>query len=38
VGRYRPYEEDELLELLIACMTSTPVYCRLSPALLHRSG
>ena len=37
-GRYRPYEEDELLELLIACMTSTPVYCRLSRVIRDIPG
>jgi elongator complex protein 3 len=29
-GRYRPYTEDELTELLIACKRSTPPYCRIN--------
>jgi elongator complex protein 3 len=37
-GRYRPYEEDELLEVLIACMRATPPYCRLSRVIRDIPG
>lgn len=37
-GRYRPYAEDELLEILIECMTATPVYCRLSRVIRDIPG
>jgi elongator complex protein 3 len=37
-GRYRPYAEDELLKILIDCMTSTPVYCRLSRVIRDIPG
>lgn len=37
-GRYRPYSEDELLKILIDCMTSTPVYCRLSRVIRDIPG
>lgn len=37
-GRYRPYSEDELLEILIDCMTKTPVYCRLSRVIRDIPG
>ncbi len=37
-GRYRPYSEDELLKILIECMTSTPVYCRLSRVIRDIPG
>ncbi len=29
-GSWRPYEADELLEVLVACVETTPSYCRLS--------
>jgi len=29
-GEYRPYTEEELIELLAACKASVPVYCRLN--------
>ncbi len=29
-GRWRPYSEDELLSLLVACFEQTPEYCRLT--------
>ncbi len=37
-GRYRPYAEDELLSILIGCMTRTPVYCRLSRVIRDIPG
>jgi len=37
-GRYRPYEEAELLELLLTCLTTTPVYCRLSRVIRDIPG
>ena len=37
-GRYRPYSEDELLKILIDCMTETPVYCRLSRVIRDIPG
>ena len=37
-GRYRPYTEDELLKILIDCMTNTPVYCRLSRVIRDIPG
>ena len=37
-GRYRPYSEDELLKILIDCMTTTPVYCRLSRVIRDIPG
>lgn len=37
-GRYQPYSEDELLKILIDCMTSTPVYCRLSRVIRDIPG
>jgi elongator complex protein 3 len=37
-GRFRPYEEDELLELLVACMTKTPPYCRLTRVIRDIPG
>jgi elongator complex protein 3 len=37
-GRYRPYGEDELKELLIACMIRTPPYCRLSRVIRDIPG
>ena len=37
-GRYRPYTEDELLELLIACIAATPPYCRLSRVIRDIPG
>ncbi|MGH9322102.1 MAG: elongator complex protein 3 [Vicinamibacteria bacterium] len=37
-GRYRPYSEDELLELLIACIAKTPSYCRLSRVIRDIPG
>jgi elongator complex protein 3 len=29
-GRWRPYSEEELLEVLVACLERTPPYCRLT--------
>ena len=29
-GAYRPYSEDELVELLVACKAMTPPYCRIN--------
>ncbi|MBI3537151.1 MAG: tRNA uridine(34) 5-carboxymethylaminomethyl modification radical SAM/GNAT enzyme Elp3 [Chloroflexi bacterium] len=29
-GEYRPYTDDELIELLIACKTRVPPYCRIN--------
>ncbi|MEK7311758.1 MAG: tRNA uridine(34) 5-carboxymethylaminomethyl modification radical SAM/GNAT enzyme Elp3, partial [Chloroflexota bacterium] len=29
-GEYRPYDEDELLELIVDCMTKVPRYCRVN--------
>ena len=29
-GEYRPYTDDELIELLIACKTVVPPYCRIN--------
>jgi elongator complex protein 3 (tRNA carboxymethyluridine synthase) len=37
-GRYRPYSENELLEILIACMTRCPPYCRLSRVIRDIPG
>jgi elongator complex protein 3 len=37
-GRYRPYREDELRELLVACMSRTPPYCRLSRVIRDIPG
>jgi len=37
-GRYRPYEEEELLSLLIRCMSETPKYCRLSRVIRDIPG
>jgi elongator complex protein 3 len=37
-GRYRPYTEEELLELLIAAMAKTPPYCRLSRVIRDIPG
>ena len=37
-GRYRPYAEDELLSILIDCMTRAPIYCRLSRVIRDIPG
>jgi elongator complex protein 3 len=37
-GRYRPYTEEELLELLVSSMTRTPPYCRLSRVIRDIPG
>jgi elongator complex protein 3 len=37
-GRYRPYTEAELLELLVTSMTRTPPYCRLSRVIRDIPG
>ncbi len=37
-GRYRPYTEGELLELLVAAMSRTPPYCRLSRVIRDIPG
>jgi elongator complex protein 3 len=37
-GRYRPYVEEELLELLVSSMTKTPPYCRLSRVIRDIPG
>jgi elongator complex protein 3 len=37
-GRYRPYGENELKELLLACMSRTPPYCRLSRVIRDIPG
>lgn len=29
-GEWRPYDDDELTDVLVTCMTSTPAYCRLT--------
>jgi elongator complex protein 3 len=37
-GRYRPYSEATLLELLVKAMTRTPPYCRLSRVIRDIPG
>jgi elongator complex protein 3 len=37
-GRYRPYLESELLELLVAFLVKTPPYCRLSRVIRDIPG
>ena len=37
-GRFRPYGEDELLEILVACMTKAPAYCRLTRVIRDIPG
>jgi elongator complex protein 3 len=37
-GRYRPYSEETLLELLVNAMTRTPPYCRLSRVIRDIPG
>ena len=37
-GRFRPYEEHELLSLLVTCMSRTPRYCRLSRVIRDIPG
>jgi elongator complex protein 3 len=37
-GRYRPYGEEELLELLVSAMSRTPPYCRLSRVIRDIPG
>jgi elongator complex protein 3 len=37
-GRYRPYAEEELLELLVSAMAATPPYCRLSRVIRDIPG
>ena len=37
-GRWRPYSEPELLEVLTGCMTATPEYCRLTRVIRDIPG
>lgn len=37
-GRYRPYSESELLEILVECVIRTPPYCRLSRVIRDIPG
>jgi elongator complex protein 3 len=37
-GRYRPYTEQELLELLVSAISRTPPYCRLSRVIRDIPG
>jgi len=37
-GRYRPYTEEELLEILVSAMAKTPPYCRLSRVIRDIPG
>ena len=37
-GRWRPYEHDELLEVLTGCLRSTPEYCRLTRVIRDIPG
>lgn len=37
-GRWRPYTEDELVDLLVDCMASTPRYCRLTRVIRDIPG
>jgi elongator complex protein 3 len=37
-GSWRPYTQDELLDLLVACFHSTPEYCRLTRVIRDIPG
>jgi elongator complex protein 3 len=37
-GRWRPYEHDELLEVLVECLRRTPDYCRVSRVIRDIPG
>ncbi|MFQ5349203.1 MAG: elongator complex protein 3 [Thermoanaerobaculia bacterium] len=37
-GRWRPYDHDELLEVLIECLRRTPEYCRLTRVIRDIPG
>ncbi len=37
-GRWRPYDEEELVEVLAACMEATPRYCRLTRVIRDIPG
>ena len=37
-GRWRPYEQDELLELVTACLAETPEYCRVTRVIRDIPG
>ncbi len=37
-GRYQPYSESDLLEILLECMMRTPPYCRLSRVIRDIPG
>ena len=37
-GRWRPYDTDELRELLVQCMARTPEYCRLTRVIRDIPG
>ncbi len=37
-GRWRPYDYDELLEVVVGCMVSTPEYCRLTRVIRDIPG
>ncbi len=37
-GDWRPYEEDELLEVLTACMLQVPAYCRVTRVIRDIPG
>ena len=37
-GRWRPYEERELLEVLVECLRRTPEYCRLTRVIRDIPG
>ncbi len=37
-GRWRPYAHDELVDLLVRCLETTPVYCRLTRVIRDIPG
>jgi elongator complex protein 3 len=37
-GKWRPYTQDELLEVLVACMGAVPTYCRVSRVIRDIPG
>ena len=37
-GRWRPYDHDELLEVLLECLQQTPEYCRLTRVIRDIPG
>ncbi len=37
-GRWRPYDHDELLDLLVECLRRTPEYCRLTRVIRDIPG